>query len=287
MAGFNACASGTVLAAAPAVVPALSAPQILAKNAAARGGLEAWRKIETMIWMGRIESPSAPMPSMPFVLEQKRPNKTRFEVTTSNQRSLRVFDGTKGWKVTPTHEGAPELQPFTAQEVKFAREGQGIDGPLIDCEAKGTSVALEGVEDAAGSPTYRLILRLPSGESHHVWVDARTFLEVKYDRTSYNSAGVSGTVTVYFRDYKKVGDLLIPAVIETGVGGPDKPMDRLVIEKIALNPPLDDGTFSAPAPPGGHGPLVRLPVQSGGASSAFPGSPGVTASSDQEPTPPR
>jgi hypothetical protein len=285
LAGFAACAPAPVLAAVPAVVAPLSAAQVLEKNAAARGGLEAWHKIETMIWIGRIESPNAPMPSMPFVLEQKRPNKTRFEVTTGNQRALRVFDGTKGWKVIPTHEGAPELQPFTAQEVKFARAAQGIDGPLIDCEAKGISVALEGVEDIAERQTYRLTLRLPSGESHHVWVDAQSFLEVKFDRTSYNSAGVAGTVTVYYRDYKKVGGLQIPAVIETGVSGPDKPMDRLVIEKIALNPPLDDGTFSAPTPPGGHGPLVPLPVQSGGPSRAPPGSSGVPSSSDLDSTP--
>ena len=114
---------------------------------------------------------------MSFVLEQKRPNKTRFEVTASNQRSVRVFDGTRGWKVIPTHAGRPDLQPYTVRELEFAREAHGIDGPLIDCEAKGTTVALEGIEDVAERKTYRLILRRPSGESHHVWVDAN-LLEV-------------------------------------------------------------------------------------------------------------
>jgi len=44
LAGLIAAASG----ADPA--PGLTAAQIVEKNAAARGGLEAWRKIQTMSW---------------------------------------------------------------------------------------------------------------------------------------------------------------------------------------------------------------------------------------------
>jgi len=41
---------------APKVAGALSAEQIAAKNEAARGGVEAWRKIQTMLWRGHMES---------------------------------------------------------------------------------------------------------------------------------------------------------------------------------------------------------------------------------------
>src|SRR5437016_876698 len=36
--------------------PKLSADQILEKHGAARGGLEAWRKIRTMGWIGHLQS---------------------------------------------------------------------------------------------------------------------------------------------------------------------------------------------------------------------------------------
>jgi hypothetical protein len=246
LAALVVCAAAGALPAGSASAPQPTAAQIVAKNVAARGGLEAWRKIETMVWVGHVESPNAPTPSMPFVLQQKRPNKTRFEITVNNQRSLRVFDGTQGWKLVPTREGRPDVQPFTAQELKFARGAQGIDGPLVDYQAKGIAVAFDGSEKVEGRKAYRLSVRLPSGESHHIWIDAQTFLDIKYDRTSYNSAGVAATVPVFYRDYKAVEGLQIPAVIETGAG-PDQATDKLVIEKLALNPPLDDGLFSKPA----------------------------------------
>jgi outer membrane lipoprotein-sorting protein len=235
-------------AAGSAAAAELTAAQIVEQNVAARGGLDAWRKVRTMIWTGHIESAHAPVPNMSFVLEQQRPNKTRFEIDAMSQRTLRVFDGTQGWKLRPAQNGRPSVQPYTAQELKFAQRGQGIDGPLIDAAAKGNSVLLEGVDEVEGHEAYRLTVRSASGESDRVWVDAKTFLEVRYDRPSYDPSGAHGTVSVFYRDYKAVEGLQIPSVIETGVGS-GKPPDRMLIEKIALNASLADWNFANPGAP--------------------------------------
>src|SRR6266478_9901717 len=109
----------------------LSAADIVAKNVAARGGLDAWRKVETMVWIGHIESAHTPLPSMQFKLEQKRPNKTRLQINSLRDKSVRAFDGVQGWKLR-TARGRPEVQPYTPQELKFAQAAHGIDGPLFD-----------------------------------------------------------------------------------------------------------------------------------------------------------
>jgi len=250
--GIAVRAFGAVPAPAPTPksvpVPELTAEQIVEKNVAARGGLEPWRKIQTMVWVGHMERAGGPMASMPFVLQQKRPNKTRFEVNAISQRSMRVFNGAHGWKARPAADGSPDVQEYTPQEAKFARDESVIDGPLIDYQAKGSSLALEGVEQVEGRKAYRLRLRLASGERHSVWVDAQTFLEIRYDRTSYNPAGVPGTVSVFYRDYKTIDGLQIPSVLEIGTGSGKAP-DKMVIEKIALNPPLDDRVFARPGRP--------------------------------------
>jgi outer membrane lipoprotein-sorting protein len=242
-------AAGAVAAdsdpAAASKAPELSAEQIVEKNEAARGGVEAWRKIQTMVWAGHMETPSGPTSQVPFVLQQKRPNKTRFELNAIGQRTLRVFDGAHGWKVRSGRDGSPDVQPFTPQEVKFAQQVQGIDGPLMDYQAKGTTVALEGTDEVEGRKAYRLSVRSATGESHHVWVDAQTFLDIKYDRTSYTRAGEARTVFVYLRDYRAVEGVQIPAAIETG-NGTQQGSEKLVIEKIALNAPLDDRLFGKP-----------------------------------------
>jgi hypothetical protein len=223
----------------------LTAEQIVEKNVVARGGLDAWRKIDSMVWMGHLESADPNMPRLSFTLEQKRPNKERFELSEIGQKSMRVFDGTRGWRVKPNRDGSLDAQPYSPQDLQFARDGQGIDGPLVDYKAKGVTVDGMSVEKIDGRKTYRLHVKSLAGELRDVWVDARTFLDVKYDRTSYRANGEPGVVSVVYRDYKVVEGLQIPSVLEIG-GGEGRPPARMVIEKIALNPPLDDKIFTKP-----------------------------------------
>lgn len=265
---FAGCISTLSVAPVSATASELTAPQIVAKNIAARGGLDAWRKVQTVVYFGHIESANAPEPSLPFALDQKRPNKTRFEIRAQNQTFLRMYDGSRGWKLRPGRSGKPELQPYTNEDLNFARDGQGFDGPLMDYAAKGISVALDGVDKVEGHKAYRLSVRLPSGSSHHVWIDAQTFLDIKYDRQSIAPSGQSGLVSVYNRDYRTVEGLQIPFMIETGTTA-TKATDRMVIDKVVLNQPLDDQMFAprmqgrrkapagiAPAQPALSSPLI-------------------------------
>jgi hypothetical protein len=229
----------------PAPIP-LSAEQIVARNVAARGGLDGWRRLKTMVWIGHIESERAPAPSMGFVLEQARPNKMRFQLIAAKAHSARVFDGAHGWKLLPAHDGKPGVQPYTPEELRFAQSAPGLDGPLIDLAAKGSSVSLDGTEDIDGHKTYRLNVTLSSGERDQVWVDAGTFLDVRYDRPATLADGTKHTVTVYYLEYKKIESLSIPSLIVTRSAPGSRP-DRMVVERIALNAPLDERTFGKPA----------------------------------------
>lgn len=236
-------AAAIVASEGQAAAAELSAAQIVEKNVAARGGLDAWRKVQTMVWVGHMTSAHAPTPMMLFVMQQQRPNRTRFEVNALGERTVRVFDGTRGWKAKPGH-GGPEVKPFTFEEATFARAGQVIDGPLIDYAAKGNTVTLEGFDEIEGHKAFRLGVRLATGENDHVWIDARTFLDLRYDRPSSTAAGAP-TVSLFYRDYKAYEGLQIPTVIETA-SAPGVTPDKMVIENVMLNSPVDDRTFARP-----------------------------------------
>jgi hypothetical protein len=225
----------------------LTAAEIVAKNVAARGGLDAWRKVETMVWMGHVESAHAPAPRMQFKLEQKRPNKTRLQINALGENSVRVFDGVHGWKLRRTG-GRPEAQPYTPQELRFAQAGHGIEGPLIDYAAKGNSVTLESVEDVGERKAYHLNVRLAKGGNEDVWVDTKTYLDIRYDRMAEGPAGAPRQVSVNYGDYRGVEGLQILFLIETG-GGQGTTPDKMQIEGVVLNAPLDDSIFENPAAP--------------------------------------
>ncbi len=246
----------------------LSVDQIIAKNVEARGGADAWRKIDSMVWIGHVDNKSSPAR---FVLAMKRPNKTRFEIVSMNRMALRVFDGTRGWKLKPMrHDEQANMQPYSAQEVTFAHEESVIDGPLIDHAAKGIDAKLGGVDEIEGHKAYRLELRMPSGATRRVWVDASSFLDIKYEHETHTPLGQPGAVDVYYRDYKTIEGVKLPLTIESGAASAP-PIDRLTIEKIQMNPQLSDTLFERPIVASerrGH----SIQLAPGGAAPALPAS---------------
>jgi hypothetical protein len=207
--------------------------------------VDAWRRVETMAWTGHVESANARGHNLPFLLEQKRPDKTRFEIVAEGQKSVRAYDGITGWKMRAGPGEKPDLQPYSADELSFARNTQIIDGPLMDYVAKGGLVTVAGVDSVAGRKAYVLDIKLPAGGLHRLWVDAETFLELRHDR-EYSHAGQQAVATVFYGDYRPFEGLLLPVTIETGaVDG--RPANKLVIERVALNPALESNAFTKPS----------------------------------------
>jgi len=186
---------------------------------------------------------------MPFVMELKRPNKTHFEVAAIDRRFTRIFDGTKGWRSRPGGNGLPEVKAFSKEEVAFSRDEYVIDGPLFDYDAKGVAVKLAGLDEIEGRKAYLLEVTLRGGASRRIWVDAETFLDFRSDRPSTSPLTKGAPVSVYYRDFRPVDGLLIPHMIETRSSSGDGPTQTLVIDRIALNPPLSDEKFAKPSAP--------------------------------------
>lgn len=231
--------SGTAMAAGTA----LTADQIIARSAAARGGLEAWKKIHAMVWTGHIEAGGSAVGSVPFIMELGRPNKIHFEILVQNNKSMHIFDGDRGWDVRPKREGTPEVQDYSAQEVGYARDALGLDGPLMDYKAKGVNVVALGRDVVDGHKSYVLVLKLPSGVADRVWIDTHSFLELKSERQAAGNTGRK--VSVYYRNYQNVQGLIVPMTIETG-DGRVVTTDKMVIERVELNAPLPDSAFTKP-----------------------------------------
>ena len=79
----------------------------------------------------------------------------------------------------------------------------------------------------------------------HVWVDGKTFLDVKVEGLPKRMDGKLHPVYVYQRDFRSVQGVMIPFVQETAVDGyPDR--HKLLVEKAAINPSFTDALFSKP-----------------------------------------
>lgn len=254
-----------------------AAESIIDKNAEARGGLKAWRKVKAMSMAGNLEAgvprdplklaesylrtrtetkaearravlhnadASAPKQVLlPFALELKRPHATRLEVKFQGTTAVQVFDGARGWKVRP-FLGRHEVEPFTDEELRLASLQAELDGPLMDHSAKGNKVELAGTEKVEGRDTYKLKVTTPSGQIRQVWIDAKTFLDARVDGTRLMD-GKPRQVYTYYRDYKSVDGLMIPHTLETVVEGVNG-SEKILVDHVSLNTEVADARFSKP-----------------------------------------
>ena len=221
---------------------ALTATQIADKDVAAKGGLGAWRAVQTMTYSGKMEAGGKQNTQLPFVLQMKRPNKTRVEIEFQGDKAIQIYDGSKGWKFRP-FLGRRDVEPYSADELQAASMEPDLDGFLVDYTAKGTQVTLEGTEKVEGRDAYKLKLTMKSGRVRHLWVDAETFLDVKSEGTPRRMDGKMRPVEIYYRDYRSVNGLVVPYVLETAVQGVKK-SHKMIIESVVVNPKLDDSLFA-------------------------------------------
>jgi hypothetical protein len=260
--------------------PALNAEDIVDRNVSARGGLEAWRKINAITMTGKLdagrerhdggsvamlssaggrkemkarmrksalatgEAANGKVIQLPFRLDMQRPGKSRVEVQFKGEAAVQVFDGAKGWKLRP-FLGRHEVESFNADETRIASQQQELDGLLVDHAAKGTRVEVAGIEAVEGNPAYKLKLTLRGGDVRNLWVDAKSFLEVKFEGPPRHFDGRMRPVLTYFRDYRTVDGVKLPHVMQTMVDGV-KGSELINIETVAINPKFDSGRFAMP-----------------------------------------
>ncbi len=192
---------------------------------------------------------------LPFLMEMERPRKVRVELQLKGQTAVQVYDGANGWKVRPFLNRA-EVEPYSAEELKIAAHQEDLDGPLVDYAAKGSHVDLDGSEKVEGRDTYKLNVTEKNGHVFHIWIDAETFLETKVEGQPRRLDGTDHPVEIYYRDYRIVDGLKIPFVMETRVLPVGRnalnlkdtpvPPEKIAIDKIVVNPKLDDKLFSKP-----------------------------------------
>jgi len=264
---------------APQSESKLSAAEIVDRNVKARGGLPAWRAVQTMSLTGKVgaggnQRPTLPVPGpgrgsarqivpprpidevqLPFLMELARPRKMRFELQFNGQTAVQVYDGANGWKLRP-FLGRNVVEPYTEDEMKTASIQADLDGPLVDYAAKGTHIELTGMEKVEGRDAYKIKLNMKSGQTVHVWIDALTFLEAKIEGQPRRLDGTMHPVEVYFRDYRTIDGLQIPFILETKVLSVGKtamglrdvpvPPEKIVIEKVTINPKIEQSLFAKP-----------------------------------------
>ncbi len=234
-----------VLALFATAAPAQTVDELLAKNFAAKGGLQKLKAVQSMKITGKLVMGQGI--EAPFVMYAKRPKHMRMEFTIQGMTGVQAYDGKTAWMSMP-FLGKKDPEQMPPEEAKMVEEQSDMDGPLVDYREKGNTVALAGKEQVEGAEAYKIKVTLKNGDVRWYYLDAETYLEIKGEaKRTIRGTEVDGES--FISDYKEVDGLMMAHAMESGAKGVPQ-RQKMVFEKIEFNVPLADSLFAMPATAG-------------------------------------
>lgn len=226
--------------------PALTLDEIVARYEAARGGRERWRAVRSIEMEGTFTSFSE---EAPFTLRRKRPNLYRFDTRMIQKETIVAQDAGGPWWLYPLYGIDSLAKMGEAPVVVMTARDAEIEPALVGYQEKGHKLVLAGRGNVSGQETLRLELTRSNGWVETWHLDPRTYLEVAVDSKvfDYSQGPQDMQERAWFSDFRTVDGLVIPHRIEKEYGARHTVTK---VEKICVNPEMEDGVFAMPATPG-------------------------------------
>jgi hypothetical protein len=222
----------------------LTVDELVAKNIEAKGGLDALHAVRSLRLKGKMLVNQGQI-EFAYVQTKRRPGQVRSELMLQGMTLVQAFDGAEGWKISP-FGGRKDPEKMSADDAKSLIEDAEIDGPLVDWEAKGSTVEYLGPEDVDGTLAHKLKVVRKNGDVSYVYLDPDHFLEIRI-LTQRLEQGAQVEVETDLGDYEKIAGVYFPFSVEAGPkGATDK--QKVIFEKADANVPVEDGEFKFPTP---------------------------------------
>jgi hypothetical protein len=234
------------LLAAP-VALSYTAEELVAKNIAAKGGIEKLHAIQSVRLSGKLVV-SGGMLQLDYVTLVKRPQLVRYDATLQGLTQVQAFDGSQAWQINP-FMGRKDPEKLSADDAKgMGEDAADIVGALVDYKEKGYQLEYLGTEDVDGTEAHKLRVTRKNGDSIYVYLDPDYFLEIRTLSRRIEHGVPNETVTDY-GDYEKVDGVFLPLSQESGrKGSADR--QKAQFETAEVNGVTDDTVFHFPALPG-------------------------------------
>ena len=220
-------------------VQAITLEEIIANNLEARGGRDMITKIKTMKVTGSMETMGG---ELTFTQYLKDNTKLRMEMSVQGMDIVQAYDGITGWSSNPMTGAGP--QRSSEAEMNQARGQANIWGEFINPEDQGLTLEYVGAEDIDGMTAYKIKVTDAQGESHHTYVDAITWLEVKLTRT-ISMMGQEAEVDIFLSNYKDIGGVQYPMQMDMEMDG--QQVMSMKRQDVQVNVEMADDLFAFPS----------------------------------------
>jgi outer membrane lipoprotein-sorting protein len=231
----------SILCASISISYSQTADDIIDKYVAAVGGMDKINSIQTLRITAKF---SAMGQDIPVVQTVKKPDKIKTEITIQGLTMLRVYDGNIGWGINP-FQGSKDAEKMNPEETKEMKDQAHFEGKLVNYKDKGSTVELLGKEDLEGTEAYKIKLTDKDGDISTYYIDANSYLLLKETAKRKIKEKEINTETS-FGDYKSEDGYIMPHSFEIKSDMGEMGSQKISIDKVEFNVPVDDSIFTMP-----------------------------------------
>lgn len=173
---------------------------------------------------------------MPMEVWMKNPNKIKTVTSINGQDMVQVFDGEKGYIISPM-TGSSEPVEMTADQIKTVVKSNMFQNYMIEYLKEG-KLSLEGEDNVNGKPAFRVKATL-EGSTTTMFIDKSTYLMLKTVSVG-NQGGMPMTLESFPTDYTETNGILLPMKTTLLTSGVEM---VTTFTKVEVNVPIEDSVF--------------------------------------------
>ncbi len=214
-------------------VYAANVETVLNRHMEARGGKEAFGKINSFKIKGTITTPEI---KAKFELVYKYPNKIKNTIRDEAGASVYIIDGDNSYfKNAHTKDLLAKQMPEEMQ-ANFIERSDFIEGSLINSKTKGIKTTFLKKAIVDNRTAYLIQMNYYYGKEAIACIDATTYEHYK----TYIDID-STHIDMFYSDYKEKSGIMVPFRRISKVNG--KMIEDVKVDKLEINPKVDDHIF--------------------------------------------
>lgn len=231
-----------------AQINAQTADEIIAKYFENTGGVENWQNIKGMKMSAKINQGGMEIPLEIIQLK----NGKQMTVINFQGKEIKqgVFNGEVLWSTNFMTQKAEKSDQESTDNLKL--QMNDFPDPFLNYKKNGYTVELLGKETLDGAETYKIKLAkspvtidgVKEDDIAYYFFDAENFVPLVM-QAEIKAGPMKGQVSeAKMSDYQEIGGVYFPFSLSQGLKG--QPGQIIAIDKIELNPQIDDKEFEFP-----------------------------------------
>ena len=213
-------------------VKAQTADEIVQKHLAAIGGVDNWKKINSIVMSATSNAQGM---EIPITITRVHNKGMKVEFSISGMTGYMIVTDKEGWNFMP-FAGQQKPEPLSPEMVKEMQDGFDVQGSLIDYKAKGHTVTFLGKDDVEGTECFKIKMVTKAGREETMYFDASNYYEIKTVEKVKANGKEEEQVSTFGNFQKQPEGIVLPMSIDQGTG-------PMTVKSVSINKSIPDNIF--------------------------------------------